>query len=319
MSIKFIFKKTTELSFPEREQVRKLFFHVFGRERTEDSLQRAYLYSCKGYSYHGLMLHEDVIVGSFSAIPYRYKYFGRDMMFALSVDTMIAPEHRGGKSNLVTMANLVYEALIKNDIHFIYGFPNELYYSHEKRILKTRDIGSLSYYILPINIGAVFQKVRLLNPLSRLFARAAVSLPRIQRVRACKYNIEKVNDGVFEKHRYNDTHCNIELSDGAKCVYKICEEKHKVRTLYLIDVSPLTANSFGEAVRQVYRLAGRSADIIIYVGKLPFRPYGLIKLPKLLEPQKIRMTGKILSCDFLDNFLFALENWNVNISNFDVR
>ena len=92
MSIEFVFKKTTELSSREQKQIRALFSRVFKVEMSEGVFERRFLYSCKGYSYHGLMLHEGDIVGSFTAIPYRYTYFDRELTFALSVDTMISPQ-----------------------------------------------------------------------------------------------------------------------------------------------------------------------------------------------------------------------------------
>jgi len=319
MSIKFAFKKTTELSSHEKEQVKKLFFCVFGKERTEESFERGYLCSCKGYSYHGLMLHKDVIVGSFNAIPYRYRYFDKELTFALSVDTMIAQEHRGGKANLIKMAETAYGAMIDDGVALIYGFPNELYYSHEKRILGTKDIGKLDYYILPLNIGAVVQKMKLFNLFSKIGSKVIIGLPRKRQKVKCKFNIDKVSDETFERHRYNESYRIIELDNGAKCIYKTYNEVHDARALYLIDVLPLSPDSFEEAIKRIYKAEANSTDVIMYVGKLPFNPRNIVKTPRFMEPQKIRMTGKILIPGLVDKSIFEIGNWNVNISNFDVR
>lgn len=319
MSTEIIFRRTTDLSVGEKGQIRDLYNRVFEKERSIEWFEQRFLRSPKGYAYHGLLLHENVIVGSFTAIPYRYNYFGKQLMFGLSVDTMIAPEHRGGKTALVNMANLVYQALIDDGIPFIYGFPNERFYRHEKETLGTRDIGRLNFYILPRNVGAVIPKMKPLNGLSRLLAGMMSSLPTIKHAADCKYNIEKVNDREFEKHRYDDTYNTIELGGSAKCIYKIYEEERNVKTLYLIDVVSLTTGTFKEAIKRVYKTVAKSIDIIIYVGKLPFRPMPLVRIPRSAEPQKIMMTGKILIPEVVDESVFAIENWNVNISNFDVR
>lgn len=319
MNNEIIFKKTNHLSASEKAQIRRLFKDVFKRELKENTFERRFLKSCLGYSYHGLLRHAGEIVGSFSAIPYRYRYFGKELTFALSVDTMIAQEHRGGKANLIKMAELVYKAMIDDGASLIYGFPNELYYSHEKRILGTKDIGKLDYYILPLNIGAVVQKMKLFNLLSQIGSKVIIGLPRKHRKVKCKFNIDKIDDEVFERHRYDDSYSVIELDDKAKCIYKIYKEVHNARTLYLIDVPPMTPDSFEEAVRRVYKAEARSVDIIMYVGKLPFKPARLFKVPKSMEPQKIRMTGKILIPGLVDDSVFEIGNWNVNISNFDVR
>ena len=319
MDTEIIFKKTTHLSMPERAQIRKLFRRVFERDMTDGIFEQRFLKSCLGASYHGLLKHEGEIVGSFSAIPYRYRYFGKELTFALSVDTMIAPEHRGGKTNLTNMAELVYKAMVDDSIPLIYGFPNELYYNHEKRILETNDIGKLNYYILPLKVGAVFQKMKLFNLLSQIGSKVIIGLPRKRQKVKCKFNIDKVSDETFERHRYNESYRVIELDNGAKCIYKPYNEVHDARILYLIDVLPLSPDSFEEAIKRIYKAEANSTDVIMYVGKLPFNPRNLVKTPKFMEPQKIRMTGKILIPGLVDKSVFEIENWNVNISNFDVR
>ena len=104
-----------------------------------------------------------------------------------------------------------------------------------------------------------------------------------------------------------------------ECTYKIYEEIQRAQTLHIIDVLPLTPDSFEEAIKQVYKATAACVDLIIYVGKLPFKPRRLIRLPKSMEPQKIKMTGRILKPEIVDRSVFAIENWNVNVSNFDVR
>ena len=319
MNFSFILRKTTELSTAEVEEIRNLFLHVFEKPMSLELFERRFLHSCKGYSYHCLMLHEKVIVGSFSAVPYRYNYFGKQFTFGLSVDTMIAKEHRGGVDNLRVMAKLVYDAMVEDGIPVIYGFPNELYYGHEKRIHNTRDIGKLNYYILPVNVGNILNKMKFLNPLSMLFAKIWISLPSCSKKQTYQYNIEKVADDLFERHRYDDTYETIQLSGGAKCIYKIYEEEGGARVLYILDVLPLASKSLNEAVKKAYELSAKDIDVIIYVGNLPFNPQKLFKVPDSKEPQKIRLTGKILMPEIIEESIFTIENWNVNVSNFDVR
>jgi hypothetical protein len=89
--------------------------------------------------------------------------------------------------------------------------------------------------------------------------------------------------------------------------------------LYLIDVLPLTKARVDEAVRRVYEVAASCADIILYVGRLPFRPRGLVRVPPSRRPRNIRMCGRVLDAAGIDDRVFQIDNWNVNISNIDVR
>ena len=319
MGTSITFKRTVDLSQQQLEQMRRLFIRVFAQEIDASTYHRRFMGSPKGYSYHGLLMHENEIVGSFSAIPYRYLCFGKERLFALSVDTMIAPEHRGGKANLIAMAQLVYEGMVKDGIDFIYGFPNELYYAHEKRILGTRDIGRLNYYVLPVNIGTVMRRFRILNYPSRLFARIVTGLGTPGDTTRCSYNIEKINDAQFIRHRYDGSYSFLSLGGDSQCVFKQYAEEGGVRTLHLLDVWPMTPAAMNEAVREIFQRHRNDVDLILYVGRLPFRSLRLIKVPQRLSPQKIRMTGKVLVEGAVPDSIFDINNWNVNVSNFDVR
>jgi hypothetical protein len=258
------------------------------------------------------------VVGTFNAIPYSYRWFGKVHTFALSVDTMIAPEHRGGK-HLVEMGQRAYEALIADSVPLIIGFPNEYYYRHEKRLFGTRDIAELDYYVLPINIGAMAPRFGFLNPVLRLIAKGAANLHFARRRPYSPYAIEKIVDDQFERHRYDETYSKHCLGSGGACVHKTYEEDGGVNVTYLIDVIPLTPEVFAEAVRVVYREVKTKTDMIIYVGKPPFSPPGLFRVPDWKKPQRVRMTGKILSPELVDERVFDVRNWNVNLSNIDVR
>lgn len=217
------------------------------------------------------------------------------------------------------MANLVHQGLISDGIPFIFGFPNEHFYPAQKRLLKYDDIGELDYYALPLNIGSVVRKLKAFNGLSRNFCRFATRFCRIPKNSKVKYEIAKIIDQQFEQHRYDESYSKIRLSDGAECNYKIYREEGGIRTLYIIDVIPLTVGALARAVKQICRTSFNAVDIIIYVGKLPSRPAGLWKVPDSKKPRKIRMTGKILIPDAVDGSVFNIDNWSLNLSDFDVR
>ena len=319
MNRRFILKKTNQLSIVEKEQYLELHFRVFQRRMSTDQFDRKYFYTPTGYSYHGLMIIDGLIVGAYNTIPYLYRYFDQELMFALSVDTMIDKQHRAGPFNLLRMANLVMEALKQDKVCFAFGFPNDNAYEFTTKVLRWKDIGELDYYVLPLNIGVVIPKLKYLDFLSRSFARILMSVPRYQHKTQHEYCIEKVGGKAFDQHRYDSGYSIVDLGHRGRCVYNIYVEDQSIRTLYMIDVYPLTSTFFDKAVEQVYAESGRFVDMILYVGTLPFRPARLVRLPDSRKPRRIRMCGKILNGEIVDDRIFQLENWNVNISNFDVR
>jgi len=319
MSRDFIFKRTYQLSEHDKSQILDLFFKVFGKSLSQEHFNRKYLCTPFGYSYHGLMVVNGLIVGVYNVIPYRYSYFGKETIFGLSVDSMVVKEYRSGPFNVSRMATIVYEAMQQDSIGFVFGFPNDIAYEYTKRVLKWKDISELDFYILPRNIGAVIPKLRPVNCLFHIFAAGLVRLPWFWSLAETRYNIQKVSDTSFEAHRYDGRYDIVELGEGGKCVYRICIEEHGIRTLHIIDVCPLRSDFFEEAVRKLYRQNAKLIDVILYVGRLPFVPRQLIRVSESKRPRRIRMCGKLLAPSTVDDRVFQIKNWNVNISNFDVR
>ncbi len=314
-----LFKRTNQFSECEREQFRSLFRRVFEKELSGDEFERKYTQTPLGYSHHGLMLAEGKVVGAYSLVPYRYRYFGEERLFGLSVDAMVDREHRAGPFNLANMARCVYEEAARDGVVFAFGFPNDQAYLFTRRILKWTDMGDLEFYAIPINIGALHSSLAWANPLSRLCAAVLTHMPRRSATTPVMFPIEKVRDEAFHAHRYDEQHGVLRLRHGEDCIYRCYKEDNGARVLYIIDVAPLTAAGFAEAVGRLHGLAASCADLMLYVGRLPFGFQGMFRLPASRRPRRIRMCGKILAPESIDQRVFQIQHWNINISNFDVR
>lgn len=315
----FVFKRTAQLSECERGQFRRLFERVFDKKLSEEQFARKYSQTPLGYSHHGFMVVEGQIVGAYNLVPYRYECFGIQQFFGLSVDAMVDQEYRSGPFNLVKMARLVYEEAARDGVVFAFGFPNDQAYAFTRKLLKWADVGDLDFYALPINIGAFRLSLAWANPLSQFCAGALARLPRRSSTRRPEFPIAKICDEAFRQHRYDARHGVLHLKHGGGCMYRVYEEDSGIRVLYIIDVTPLTAAQFGEAVRRLHRIAASCADLMLYVGRLPFGSQGLLHLSPSRRPRRIRMCGKILDPARVDERVLQIEHWNINISNFDVR
>jgi len=319
MKCHLVLKRTCELSRLEKEQFCLLFARVFPGTLSLAEFDRKYLCTPLGYSHHGLMLADDALIGAYNLIPYTYNYFGMPVLFGLSVDLMIAEDHRGGPFNLLRMAMMAESAVARDGVAFVFGFPNQNAYEFTRRVLGWADIGRLNFYVLPWNIGAVVPRLGWSNVLSRTAVRGILSVPRLTRQTRGDFAIEKASDACFNRHRYDGQHNLIRLHGDGTCVYRICREDERMRVAFLIDVMPLTPKCFTAAVRAVHRAAAHHADVLLYVGRLPFRPGGCLRVPSRWEPRRIRMCGKILRREMVDERVLDIANWNVNLSNFDVR
>lgn len=314
----FFIKKTNELTENEPSQICALFKEVFEKRMTLELFDQKFTKNCLGFSYHGLMIEEDKIVGCYSVIPYNYRFFNQEYIFGLSVDTMISEAYRGNPFNLNKMANLVYDGLKADGIPFVFCFPNDNIYLVRKKILKWQDIGQLDFYILPINIGAIKSKLAPLNVLSRMFAGMINMFTGSKSASDSNYNIEKVNNKAFREGRYDDSY-SVNMTDrDSYFVYKIYDEEG-VKTAYIIDAYPLCQSNLANAVKELYSKEKNNIDLIIYVGHLNFKVRNLFKVPEKYRPKNVYMTGRILDDALVDERVFDIANWNVNLSNYDVR
>jgi hypothetical protein len=314
----FVYKTTDQFSPHEREQFLGLFTSVFPRAISPAEFERKYLCTPLGYSHHGLMFVDSRLAGAYNLVPYRYRCFGEPRLFGLSVDTMVAPEHRGGPFNLLRMARMTYEGAAQDRIGFVFGFPNDNAHRFTTRVLQWKDMGELDYYALPVNIGAFQRRLWWANPVTRFGAACIVHWPRLNREVCPDFGVEKVQDGQFERHRYDGEHQRIDLP-GGMCTCRTCLELKRVRTTYIIDVVPLTRGNVAHAVKAVYDTVRGRTDLLLYVGRLPFCSAGLLRIPASKRPRRIFMCGRVLDDRLASEHVLDIENWNVNISNFDVR
>lgn len=321
MKTHFVFKRTNQLSEAEKTQFLELKSAVSPTAMTMTQFDHKYLHTQFGYSYHGLMIAGDAIVGTYNAIPFYYTYFGKRVKFCLSVDTMIHAQHRSNPFGLLKTANVVADAMKQDGICFIFGFPNDNAYEYTHRVLQWKDIGELDIYVLPRSLGGFMPKLRCFNMISRAFAHLLVALPSRRQQAACAFGVEKIPDDVFTKWRYDSSYQTIQLDGGIEAVYKILPKESGAKVLYVIDVHPLTTAAFDRTIKHVYEEAAQDMDLMIFTGKLPFKPTKLVRLPRSLFKRYVShayLCGRILDHGLVDDRIFNIDNWNVNFSNNDV-
>ena len=316
--MEFIIKKTNELTQVEKQQICDLFLDVFKKEKSLEDFDKQFLNTTKGYSYHCLMIVDNLIVGINTLIPYDYIYFGKKVFIALSVDTMTKIEYRA-LPNFTKMARMVYEEAKNDGICFILGFPNDISYKIFKKMLKWKDIGRLNFYILPINIGKIKRSLFLLSPLSFLFSKLISLFTFFSKndTQNIQNNIFKLDDKKFRLQRYSDTEHKVIKSNNCEIIYKV-DNHENVEIAYILDVFPLNKNTLEKATTLLLNKYNFKIDSIIYIGNIDFEPMNIFKVPLKYEPKNIYVSGLILNDEIVDDRIWLLENWNLNLSNMDV-
>lgn len=314
----FIIKKTNELSQNEKQQICDLFLDVFKKKKSLEDFNKQFLNTTKGYSYHALMIVDNQIVGINTLIPYDYIFFDKKVFIALSVDTMTKTEYRA-LPNFTKMARMVYEEAKNDGVCFILGFPNDISYKIFKKMLKWKDIGRLNFYILPINIGKIKRSLYLLSPLSFLFSKIISLFTFFSKndTQNIQNNIYKLDDKKFRLQRYSDKEHRVIKSNNCEVIYKL-DNHENINVAYILDVFPLNKYTLEKAIILLSNKYNFKIDSIIYIGNIDFKPMNIFKVPLKYEPKNIYVAGLILNDKIVDERIWLLENWNLNLSNMDV-
>lgn len=312
-------KKTTELGDSELEQLSVLFGQVFGKCREAKTIYEEYCYNCKGYSYHALCIDKASIVGHVAYVPFKYECGAEPFYAALGIDAMIHPQYQR-KGLYKQMSIACIEEARDDGCCIRIGFPNENSFPIQIRTFKFNEIGVLYTYILPVNIKDIKPSLGFLNCVTRFCASVILNFSNLSCLCPKEYKFKFHKDRQsFDALRYKwfGGDYNIIQKRDFRFVYKESVFKG-IKAFFLMDVFPLSKKNFDSSVREI-RHREKHASAIIYVGKLPFIPLSMIRIPHRWEPKHFHFVGKIIDeTSFLDSSVYDIKNWELNLSNFDL-
>jgi hypothetical protein len=306
---------TRQMTEEGKKQTCDLFERVFGTPKTYHEFINQFENNEIGYSYFGQIYDNNKLIGSYAAIPLKFIYFGKEIIFAQSVDTMIDEEHRGNPFLLKKLAEKVYKKLVEDSIPFVFGFPNDNIYLVRKKVLKWKDIDNLDIYVLPVHIGAVKKQLNAFNAISSFFAKLVNIGINTYSKEEEKFQIYKELTKEYFVYRFDDEYTKIQISANAFGYYRL-KDFNDINTAFIVDVYPLTKTNIETMVKKVLK-SNQNIDLVAYFGYLPFKPQNLFKIPDIYKPKDTFMSGRILDNDKIDQKIFDIKNWRVNLSNFD--
>lgn len=124
--------------------------------------------------------------------------------------------------------------------------------------------------------------------------------------------------GSLTRYSQPDGGYCMEHGTGSGFVYKMMDYEG-VRAAFLIDVFVKSAQNYNRAVQHIITKHHKEFDILLYVGRLPFRFHGLIKVPRRFSPKNFHFLGQILKEGVIKTDLFFKpDNWDINLSNYDL-
>ena len=308
----FKVRSTDELKPAEIGALTRLFEVVYGKPCPADLFLRKFGRSCLGYSIHSLMFLGEELIGAFSAIPVLYRFFGETRLFSITADLMIHPQYRGSIPRMKCLADGLYAALAREGVAFVFCCLRDEVFQLHRAVSGWRAIGKVHYYAAPLAFP--------LRAAVRVWNGSSATPPPTD------FAIEKVNDDGFSCWRYGifpTNYTTIALPGGGVAIYAtelhypIAGIPRWLRVGLLIDVFPLSSENFDAAIEAIPRREP-ALNVLAYQGYLPFEPRGMLQVPARYERQPWTLAGRILTRDQIDDRIFEIRQWNINLSNGDL-
>jgi hypothetical protein len=314
-------KLTSELTPGERARMCSLFGEVFHRPFPEDLFLRKYADAYSGDSFHCLAVRDE-IAGAFSAVLFRYSFFGEERVFASAIDLMLESQYRPNVGLMKRMSGSLYKRLAEAGVSFVFSSVREEMMRFHQVVGGWRNIGRLSYYIAPVRGPRIPGAGALLRTLTRAF-NAITTVGRDGPPKGLP--IQKWNDDPFLAYRYSffPTEYRQVKVEGGEAVYtgrmfwNLPGAPEHLRLSLLVDVRPSRRSVFDAVVREIVRTV-RDIDYLIYPGHLPFQPRLLWRVPRRMERPRYYLGGRILRPDLIDDRVYQIDNWDINLSNTDL-
>ncbi len=316
--MEFYVKKTIEMSQQEVQLLLNLFNKVFEKDRTLEVMLNQYTNNPLGYSYHSFFTDDGAIQGAITYIPAYYYYGDERKVFVNSVDTMIAKEYRDAYE-LLELIDSGYQTMKDDGVSLVYGYPNDKSFPVYMKSKTMNSIGKMRTFCLPFRIGGIKKSLSALNFLSEAFAFCYVGISTLFAGTKEAYFFIHKDDSSYNQTRYkrSDGQYGVAELEDFKLYYKIREQEN-VRTAFIIDIDKKSARNFCKAVRYLLRNERKSFDLILYPGVLPFLTTGMIRIPVKYEPKNFHFTAKILDKSLDKDKVLNIDNWDTNLSNYDL-
>ena len=319
--------KTFEIEDPLWERIVQGFNESFDRNVTVEAFKSGFCVSNQwGYAFHAIAFDDDTndIMAFNTYTPTFYKD-GVKMM--VSGSTYVKPAYRKDIFLFYDLLSALRTKAKEEGFVAEIGIPNHNSRDYAKKLLKTRYVADLDYYILPRNFSIAIGKpslqfldgiLRLFFNIHLLFQRALSSVFNSKEKNA-KYSL--ITDEEFYRARFKSPSYSKYESGDYLGYYKMVDEEVK-QVAYVFDFKcngVRTRKALTKLVHHIYK--NENPDAVLFVGFLRLRQFTLLKVPQKLIPKPLPLTYYILDKSRKEEFKDMDDkcNWSFGLMNFDVR
>lgn len=297
------------------------FGEVFKKKTSISYFQRKYTNVEGGTSYHALLKDEKVgVVGGCTILPCLYERNKEPFLIGLAVDVFIRENYRTDPLMLRKMYKRLCILLIQKNIVAVMAVPNATAYPYWKNVVKWKDVGIINYWMLPVRIGNILKRWKLLNAFSLFYTHLMIGLSvsvAIYDFSTYNYTYKISPEGGFMQHRYEDGY-TIYKDDIYFYAFRIVDEEG-IKTAYILDATKCGKRTTAAFLKAVKHILQGNIDLILYIGKVGCFQSLFFKTPRKLEPKALHLTCDLLSSEKKYADIYNIKKWDFGLKNYDVR
>lgn len=277
-----------------------------------------------GYGFHAVAFSEDGEVAGFhTQSPTFYK---GDLNVVVAGSSYVRKKYRQDIFIFYEMSRKLAEYCRNEGFSVKVGVPNHNSFEYSLKILKSKYVADLDYYMIPFHLSTCLHKPALrwfdgvinFGAQVHLIFQMFVSKIFNFKEKSVKYELDISQD--FFKTRFPEPYKKVQFGN-VSAYYRVYDEDG-VKTVYLLDFrekSRRTSWALAKAVKQIANV--EAPDAILFVGWLRLCQLSLLKVPKSLVPKRLPLTFYILDKSEKSKFadMSNKRNWNFSLMNFDVR
>ncbi len=264
------FKLTSELTQEDWKAYIEAFNEVFHKDYTIEQLSSKYTGTCWGYSMHGLVYVDDLLVGGQTFMVQKLNYKGREILLANGCDSFVREKYRYDMEAMAKTRKPMYEYMQSHGVSGTFGSTYKAFVKYLTHFLGVKVIGTPTNWVLPVSY--VSGKLGLfVNPFLRLAVKSLLSISRLSRRKLFSGNELFTPVGYYTPAAYYTMY--KELKNGRKCNYYISAKNHLV---IVQDDFDTVADFVGGVMELLAETKYRVRAVEYRTGcrlPFPFRPY----------------------------------------------
>jgi len=319
--------KTYEIDDALWQKITEGFNEAFDKNISNETLKKGYCTAnVLGYGYHAVDIDDKTgeVRGFHTYSP---AFYTHGIKAVIGGSTYVRKKYRKDAFIFFDLDWALREAVATDGYQLELGVPNHNSKEYSNKVLNTKNIGNLHYYILPRNLSRNLNKngFKYFDGVIRFLADLYCGIHLLisglinHKEKEVKYSLE-YSDAFLNARFHGSSYKKYE--EGHYSAYYTIVDENGAKVAYLMDFREKSQRTKKAMVKATWHISRHdNPDAILFVGMIKMRQHLLLQLPYKMEPKHLPLIYYILNENEKDKFegIDNPDNWDFSLINFDVR